>query len=105
MSSVHVTLGLDVGEGLPNRHHPVEFGVVANSQTLTPTSSGDSVTTVEATALGQIWTIDVQTASVWVAFGPAPDASVATARRRLPIGIFSFKARAIGEKVAFRDVA
>lgn len=65
--------------------------------------SGDA-STIAASVVGQIWTLDVSGGAVWVAFGDEPDAAESP-RRRLPEGVYSFKATEVGERVAVLDVA
>jgi hypothetical protein len=102
MATVHVTLGREVANQLPNRQLPVESSQVVESQTLDAATTDTS--TIAASVIGQIWTLDIAGGSVWVAFGGTPDPSE-DPRRRLPEGLYSFKATAIGETVAVLDVA
>lgn len=102
MATVHVTLGRDVANQLPNLQLGVESSQVVASETLDAATTPESV--IAASIVGQVWTLDVFGGSVWVAFGETPDAS-ASPRRRLPEGLYSFKATEVGEKIAVLDVA
>lgn len=104
MATVHVALAVVQARSLNGSGIPVPNSVpVGTSQTLT-SSAINQLSTLAASAAGQVWVVTVDGGDIEASFGAAADAAAAPQWLLLDgAGPFYFAAVAAGEKLAIVD--